>query len=124
MGTNERQPGILALLGNPTPMQPLLAHLRQLGMHIDVTTDLAGARSMFFAAGGHDCLLIAPDVRPGLASQVAQTLRSVDPDLPMASFAGELPAHRRANDAVLALHPGARAGTGACVRYLRSLRLR
>jgi hypothetical protein len=123
--TNDRLPGILALLGNPTPMQSLLAHLRQLGMHVDVAQDLAGARSLFFGNGGHDCLVIAPDVRPGIAAQVAASLRSVDPQLPLARFAADqATSDRKANDAVLAFHPGSRAGTGALVRFLRSLRLR
>lgn len=124
--TNDRQPGVLALLGNPTPMEPLLAHLRQLGMQVDVVTDLADARCRFFGAGGHDCLVIAPDVKPGVASQVARSLRSVDPELPMATFGPELGGPtRRAHEAVLAgFHPSSRAGTGALVRFLRSMRRR
>lgn len=121
--TNARQPGILALLGNPTPMEALLTHLRQLGMHVDVTHDLAGARTLFFGQGGHDCLVIAPDVRPGVAASVTTSLRAIDPDLPMATFGAARP-ERRVNDAVLGFHPGSRAGTGALVRFLRSLRLR
>lgn len=106
-------------------MQPLLAHLRQLGMHVDVATGIADARTLFFGTGGHDCLVIAPDVRPGVANQVAQSLRAIDPGLPLATFGGGLAGQpRRAHDAVLALHPGSRAGTGALVRFLRALRLR
>jgi hypothetical protein len=106
-------------------MQPLLAHLRELGMRVDVATDVADARALFFGTGGHDCLVIAPDVRPGVAARVAQSLRAVDPELPLATFGGELAGSvRRARDAVLALHPGSRAGAGALVRFLRALRLR
>lgn len=104
-------------------MQSLLTHLRQLGMHVDVTHDLAGARTLFFGQGGHDCLVIAPDVRPGIATAVATSLRAIDPELAMATFGSAQP-ERRAHQAVLGFHPGTRAGTGALVRFLRSLRLR
>jgi hypothetical protein len=121
-----RQVGVLALLGNPTPMQPLLAHLRGLGMQVDTVADLAEARTAFFGSGGHDCLVVAPDVRPGIAAQVAGSLRAVDPELPMATFGpalGQRP--RRGRDAMLAsYHPSSRAGTGALVRFLRGVRLR
>lgn len=107
-------------------MQSLLAHLRQLGMQVDVASDLVGARALFFGAGGHDCLVIAPDVRPGVAAQVAQSLRSVDPELPMATFGPELGGPpRKAHQAMLAgFHPGSRAGAGALLRFLRGMRRR
>lgn len=107
-------------------MQPLLQHLRQLGMHVDVARDVADARTLFFGAGGHDCLVIGPDVRPGLASQVLQALRGVDPQLALATFGPSLGAQAMpARCAVLAaFHPGSRAGTGALVRFLRAMRLR
>lgn len=123
--TNARKPGILALLGNPTPMRDLLTQLRQLGMQVDVASGLAEARTAFFGSGGHDCLVIGPDVRPGIAARVAASLRAVDPDLPLACFQAQ-PARteRRAGDAVLAFHPSSRAGTGALLRFLQALRLR
>ena len=126
MPTHDRQPGVLALLGNPTPMQALLAHLRQLGMLVDVVTDLADARARFFSAGGHDCLVIAPDVKPRVATQVARSLRTVDPELPMSTFGPQLGGpSRRAHEAVLAgFHPSSRAGTGALLRFLRGMRRR
>lgn len=107
-------------------MQSLLAHLRQLGMQVDVVSDLVGARALFFGAGGHDCLVVAPDVRPGVAAQVAQSLRSVDPELPMATFGPELGGPpRKAHEAMLAgFHPSSRAGAGALVRFLRGMRRR
>jgi hypothetical protein len=124
--TNDRQPGVLLLLGDPLPMRPLLQHLQRLGMHVDVASDLAGARSLFFTTGGHDCLVVAPDVRPGVAARVARSLRSVDPELPMATFGPELGGSPRpARRAQLAgFHPGSRAGTGALVRFLRAVGLR
>jgi hypothetical protein len=124
--TNERQPGLLALLGNPTPMQALLTQLRELGMRVDAVEDLAGARASFFGTGGHDCLVVGPDVRPGLALQVARSLRAIDPQLPMATFGPDLGSQdRKAHEAVLAaFHPSSRAGAGALLRFLRGVRLR
>ena len=70
---DQRQPlQVLALTANPKPMQALLAALRQSGIEVDVASDLQAARSSFFGAGGHDCLVIAPDVRPGMV-QLAGT---------------------------------------------------
>jgi hypothetical protein len=122
---NERQPGILALLADPAPMRPLLSHLQGLGIVVDVVNDLASARASFFSSGGHDCLVIAPDVRPGIASQVAQSLRSVDPELPMATFGPAVGDNAKSRLAMLAaFHPGSRAGTGAFLRFLHGVRLR
>ncbi len=114
------------MLADPTPMQPLLAHLQHLGMQVDVASDVATARALFFGAGGHDCLVVGPGVRPGVVSQVTRALRVVDPELAMATFGPALDAGARpARSAMLAaFHPSSRAGTGALVRFLRAVRLR
>jgi hypothetical protein len=119
-----RRLDVLALLGDPTPMQSLLRQLRDEGFSVDVATSLADARQLFFGAGGHDCLVLAPDVRPGLARDVLQSLRTVDPELPTATFGPDV---RRAispsRTAMLAaFHPSSRAGAGALLRFLRALR--
>jgi hypothetical protein len=121
-----RQPGILALLADSKPMQTLLEHLRQLGMHVDVATDVASARTLFFGAGGHDCLVVGPGVRPGIVAQVTGALRVVDPQLAIASFGPPVDSKSApARCAMLAgFHPGSRAGTGALVRFLRAVKLR
>ena len=123
---SDRQPGVLLLLADPAPLQPLLTQLQQVGMQVDLASDLATARTLFFASGGHDCLVIAPDVRPGIASQVVHSLRSVDPDLPMATFGPDLGGPTRPSlHAILSgFHPSSRAGTGALLRFLRAMRLR
>ncbi len=123
---DDRPLGVLTLLGDPTPMQALLRLLQSEGIVVDVATDMASARRLFFGAGGHDCLVLAPDVRPGLAAQVLHALRTVDPDLPTATFG---PYVRRSDSptrtAMLAgFHPSSRAGAGALLRFLRALRLR
>jgi hypothetical protein len=120
---NERPLGVLTLLDDPVPMQPLLLELRSHGIHVDTARDLIDARALFFGAGGHDCLVVAHDVRPGLATSVLRSLRTVDPQLPTATFGPDL---RRKESptrtAMLAgFHPGSRAGAGALLRFLREL---
>lgn len=122
----DRHLDVLTLLGDPLPMQALLQQLHEAGFGVDVAKGLAEARQLFFGAGGHDCLVVGPDVRPALASQVLQSLRTVDPELPTATFGPDL---RRAEaptrTAMLAgFHPGSRAGAGALLRFLRGLRRR
>ena len=114
---------ILALLGDPRPMQALLNNLRKANIAVDVATSLKDARRVFFGAGGHDCLVLAPDVGPGLARKVMGSLRAVDPELAAATFG---PGYRgndnRSRTAVLAgFHPSSRAGTGALLRFLAGL---
>ncbi|MBL8748861.1 MAG: hypothetical protein JNK78_06860 [Planctomycetes bacterium] len=119
----DRRIDVLALLDDPAPMEPLLLELRSHGICVDIAHDLAQARRLFFGAGGHDCLVVAPDVRPGLATQVLQSLRTVDPRLPSATFGPDLH-HKQTplRSAMLAaFHPGSRAGAGALLRFLRTL---
>lgn len=120
---SERPLGVLTLLADPAPLQPLLLQLRSHGIQVDTATDLGHARALFFGAGGHDCLVIAHDVRPGLAARVLRSLRSVDPTLPTATFgprvAGERAPSRTAR--LASFHPGSRAAAGALLRFLRSL---
>ena len=114
--------GVLALLADPRPMRPLLQLLRQRGLQVDTAADLSAARRTFFGAGGHDCLVVAPDVARGLANNVAWSLGSVDPELAMATFGPDLRARSPARTARLAgFHPGSRAGQGALLRFLHTL---
>ncbi|MFY9342651.1 MAG: hypothetical protein WAT39_09190 [Planctomycetota bacterium] len=125
MPAADRQPGVLCLLGAEAPMRGLLAQLRGLGMHVDTAQGGADARTTFFAAGGCDCLVIAPDVRPGVAKAVLQALRCLDPELALASFCSSPdPGHRSLQVSLASYHPSSRAGTGALLRFLRTLRLR
>lgn len=106
-------------------MQGLLAQLQQAGFTVDVANDLAEARRTFFQAGGHDCVVLGPDLRPGLARDAVRSLLGLDPDLALATFGPELHKQRPAHQAVLSsLHPSSRAGTGALLRFLRHLRPR
>lgn len=119
----ERRLDVLALLGPRQGMATLLRRLRSAGISVDTATDLAEARQAFFGTGGHHCLLVGPDVPPGLAGSVLTSLRGVDPELPAAVFGtGVARAGARSRTAILAgFHPGSRAGVGAVLRFLREL---
>jgi len=114
--------GVLLLMDNPKPMNALREALRQQGVRVDTAIDLPEARALFFSAGGHDCLVIGPDVRPGLAQQVTASLGAIDPALAVATFGPELRNSKASRTARLAgYHPGSRAGQGALLRFLRAL---
>jgi hypothetical protein len=123
---SDRRLDVLTLLGDPLPMQGLLRQLADAGIGVDVAKGLAEARQLFFGAGGHDCLVVGPDVRPALASKVLQSLRLVDPDLPTATFGPDLNREKAPTRTAMlaAFHPGSRAGAGALLRFLRGLRRR
>ncbi|MCR9248229.1 MAG: hypothetical protein NXI31_24630 [bacterium] len=114
---------VLALVSDPRRMQTLISALRDHAIGVDVVTALSDARSTFFASGGHDCLVVGPDVPPGLADRVVRSLRAVDPELRSATFGpGERADEARAHTAKLTgFHPGSRAGAGALLRFLAGI---
>lgn len=119
----ERRIDVLALVSDHKPMAPLLDELRGLGIAVDTADGLAAARQTFFRSGGHHCLVVGPDVAPGTVRAVVDSLRAIDPELALASFAAGQPKPptpaRNAN--LSSYHPGSRAGVGAFVRFLHSL---
>jgi hypothetical protein len=118
----ERRLDLLAVLGDTRPMQALIGQLQQHGFGVDVAHDLASARKSFFGTGGHHCVVVGPDVAPGVAGAIVHSLREVDPELPALSFG---PALGRvggpAQTTAVGFHPGSRAGTVALIRFLRDL---
>ena len=120
----DRHLTVLAVLGDPRPMQALLAALREQAIRVDVATSLMDARRVFFGAGGHDCLVLGPDVAPGLASKVVHSLRAVDPELPTASFGPDVREDASCSRTVAldGYHPGCRAGAGPMMRFLGVIR--
>ena len=115
---------MLALVGAGGSMAPLLDELRRAGLRVDVAADLQAARTLFFGSGGHDCLLVAPDVVPALAKQVLRSLRGVAPELATASFSKAVLAEDSPLRAarLTAYHPGSRAAVGAVLRFVRRLK--
>jgi hypothetical protein len=119
-----RPPAILALLARGEPLAVAMASVREAGMAVEVVHDAAAARGAFFRSGGHDCLVIGPTVARDLAAAVAATLQAVDPDVSIANFGPPLAAAPRPTRVVRlhGLHPASRAGVGALLRFLRTLR--
>jgi hypothetical protein len=117
----ERRLDVLAICGSRTPMHTLLLQLEKAGFGVDVATDLTEARRAFFGSGGHHCVVVGPDVPPGLAGMVVKSLRKVDPELPAATFGPRLENVPVRTAMLAAFHPGSRAGLGALLRFLREL---
>jgi len=111
---------LLALVGDDRCMAGLVGELRRGGYRVDLARDLGEARTAYLAAGGHDCVLVAPDVAPGTALSVLMSLRVVDPRLRAATFGPRLVRDgNRVQAKRLAFHPGSRAGLGALLRFLQ-----
>lgn len=104
-------------------MRALLAHLRRQGCGIDTAHDLAECRAAFFRAGGHQLLVVGPDVAISVAEQAVRCLRALDPKLLACTFGPRCSGlEQPARSAVLSgLAPGSRAGFGALMRWLRGL---
>lgn len=114
---------ILALFQDLRPLRGLIGSLRQNGCAVDLCRDLATARAAFLAAGGHQLLLIGPDVAQHLAESVTRELRQIDPALAAVTFGPRCAgADRPSRSAALTgLHPSSRAGHGALLRWIRGL---
>jgi len=111
---------LLALVGDANSMDTLVGELRRGGYRVDLARNLGEARTAFLAAGGHDCVLVAPEVAPGTALAVLMSLRIVDPKLRAATFGPKLPREgHRPHARRLSFHPGSRAGLGALLRFLQ-----
>ena len=113
---------LLALVGSPEPLAGLLASLERMGFRVDLARDPGAARVAFFQSGGHELLVLAPDVAPGLARRVLNSLRQVDPDLPVITYGDPLSRELRPRGVTaLHLHPSSRAGLGAFLRVVGKL---
>ena len=103
-------------------MQSLLSQLEDHGFAIDIARDLAAAQRAFFGSGGHHCIVVGPDVAPGLAGAVVDSLREVDPELAALTYGPELVRDdAKSRTTAVGFHPGSRAGAVALIRFLRGL---
>ena len=64
----------------------LVLALEGVGMEWDLVSGVQEARSLFFAWGGHEALLVGPDIDKETAREVAFALRWIDETLPVLSF--------------------------------------
>lgn len=118
----DRHVDLLALIRDEEPLDSLLRELGTLGFGIDRAADPSTARLAFFQCGGHEVLVLAPDVAPGVGRSVLATLRYMDPDLPVIVYGKPLPREQQLPGVTfLNLHPSSRAGKGAFLRVLRDL---
>lgn len=118
----DRRLDLLAVLGDTRPMQSLLGQLSDHGFAVDTANDLAAAQKAFFGSGGHHCLVVGPDVAPGLAGAIVSSLREVDPELPALTYGPDLPDKaQESRTTSVSFHPGSRAGAVALIRFLRGL---
>lgn len=110
---------LLVLSIDPARVTGLSAALADAGVRVDRVASMAESHARFFECGGHDALLVTPEVPAGLSAEVARNLRCLDADLLVMVFgAAQLrePALRRV--ARLHYHPGSRAGIGAVLKLL------
>lgn len=110
---------ILALQGVGSTLAALLAALQRHGVNVDRADSLADLQGCFLRAGGHQALILAPDVPQIMASRAVASLASIDPRLLIVSFAHPLPEVPRPRVLHLgSLHPAAPVACGAIVRAL------
>lgn len=115
------QPAVLVVLGQTTGMDGLRSTLEGLGHGFDVTRSRGEALARFFATGGHDALLLAPDVAPGMAWALAAAIVDMDPDIPVVAFGTQLArSPNRLPQATMVTdhHPDSRAGEAAVLHAL------
>jgi hypothetical protein len=93
-------------------MQSLLSQLEDHGFAIDIARDLAAAQRAFFGSGGHHCIVVGPDVAPGLAGAIVDSL-PYGPEL--------VRDDAKSRTTAVGFHPGSRAGAVALIRFLRGL---
>lgn len=112
---------VLSADGGAKALTNLLAELQQHQIYADAVGSIESAREAFLAAGGHGLVVVAPDVVPGVARRVVDSLRAIDPHLAVLIFGrGQL---RHLKDARTTradgFHPTSRAGVGAVLKAVR-----
>ncbi len=114
-------PELLGFCARLESLAPLCEALGELGMTVDTATDLAELRCAFFRRGGHDVLILAPDLPPHLAKTAAESLLGIDQDLRVVAFGNELGRVELPVQVtrLSAHHPSTPAGLGALLRSLR-----
>ncbi len=121
--TVARRVDVLVVSRQPASVGPLLRAVAEADCGADLAADLAEARQLFFEQGGHQLLVLAPDLSPGSARRIVGDLRALDPELGVVAFAdrqlGTAPCPRSTRAS--AFHPASRAGIGAVLKALQRL---
>ncbi|MHC5065466.1 MAG: hypothetical protein ACYTG5_15980 [Planctomycetota bacterium] len=111
---------LLALCGVESRVGGLVSELSARGLRVDQVRSLEELRMACFQRGGHEYLILAPELSPNLACAAVETLRAIDPGLPLIVF-GESLARQKWTAPVTRLssyHPSSRAGLGAVLRTI------
>ena len=113
---------MLALCGEAGSVDRLVSELDARGLHVDLVRSLEELRVAFFQRGGHQYLILAPDLSPNLACSAVATLRAVDPQLSLIVFGVNLARQNWSAPVarLSAYHPSSRAGLGAVLRTIRN----
>ncbi len=110
---------LLAATSRCATMESLQHALAEKGIRMDLAQDMESARQNFFDRGGHDLLVLGPDLTPKTAMQLIENLQALDPDLPIVIFGSDLLRHEEINGCTrLSYHPSSRAAVGALMKIL------
>lgn len=114
----KRRPELLALCREESSVQRLCQELCAKGLQVDLAMTLQELRSAFFRRGGHEFLILSPDLSPRMACAAVKTLRAVNPELALIVFGVALTRRDWARPVTRlpAYHPSSRAGLGAVLR--------
>jgi hypothetical protein len=110
---------VIALTGTMGRLDSLLRGLARRGVGVDRVDGLADLLACFERAGGHDALILAPDLPQMLVGRAVASLSAIANDLLVVSFAHPLPQVPRSRLVSLhALHPASPLAVGAVLRAL------
>jgi hypothetical protein len=120
VSSDERVPEIVVLCRSGFRVEPLRRELERHGLRFDVARSLEELRSAFFRRGGHDLLLLTPDLSPNFAERAADAVHDLDPNVAVVAFGRELgrATFRGIVTRLPEFHPASRAGVGAVLRVL------
>lgn len=109
---------VLAIARDAATVSPLATFLKDLAVSIEIVHDVPDALRAFQDRGGHDALVLAPDVAPAIANEAMERLRSVDARLVVIVFGRNLLLHQKRVLRLGGHLPNTRAGAFALWRGL------
>ena len=116
-------PELLVVSASEPTMAALIEALDAHGVSADLVHALPEARNTFLARGGHQLLVLAPDLSPAIMRQISASLTRVDPTLSVVAFeepGSSGPAGPGSPRRIL-YHPSSRAAVGAVLKALHNL---
>ena len=116
-------PELLVVAAAELTMAALIEALDEHGVRADLVHALHEARNTFLARGGHQLLVLAPDLPPASARQISASLKRVDPSLSVVAFGepGSPGPNEPGSPRRILYHPSSRAAVGAVLKALHDL---